>query len=311
MVRRLLALFTRLLVMVAAFAGLCVVRAQSAPLSADPEVLAMIDRLRATPVLYNMDTEAVHAIFERGQQLGNRADVFTYIGDSNSTGGDFLYPMGFGDRYCELGSYSDLQATLDYFSADSPRAGQRNSFTNHSLAADNGLSSAGALDPFWATEPCASNESPVMCEYRLTKPSVAIILLGLMDVRYSTSPEVYHDNMEQIVQLSVEQGVIPALTTNVVLPDQQTLSFDLSIRQNNALLDIVDAHQTPLINLWAAAEALPDFGIGPDRTHLKAEVGAYCSFDGQERQVGGTLRNLLTLQALDELRRTVLHPNGL
>ncbi len=306
MVRRWLALWMRLLVIAVCFISLTFVQAQSMALSTDPDVLAMIDRLRSTPVLYNMDTQQVQAIFERGQQLGNRADVFTYIGDSNSTGGDFLYPMGFGDRYCQLGRYTDLRQTLDYFSADSPRVGQRNSFTNHSLAADNGLSSAGALDPFWATEPCASNESPVMCEYRIVKPSVAIILLGLMDVRYSTSPEFYHDNMEQIVQLSIEQGVIPVLNTNVVLPDQQTLSFDLSIRQNNALLDIVNEYQTPLINLWAAAETLPDFGIGPDRTHLKAEVGAYCSFDGPEQQVGGTLRNLLTLEALDELRRNVL-----
>jgi hypothetical protein len=35
-------------------------------------------------------------------------------------------------------------------------------------------------------------------------------------------------------------------------------------------------------------------------------VGKFCSFDGAEKQVGGTLRNLLTLQALDILRQKVL-----
>jgi len=58
--------------------------------------------------------------------------------------------------------------------------------------------------------------------------------------------------------------------------------------------------------LWAAAEVLPDHGIGPDRNHLKARVGAYCDFSGAERELGGTLRNLLTLQMLDALRREVL-----
>jgi hypothetical protein len=64
------------------------------PLSDDPEILAMIERLLATPVLYNMDTQAVKDIYARGLELGNRPDVFTKIGDSNTTSGDFLQPMG-------------------------------------------------------------------------------------------------------------------------------------------------------------------------------------------------------------------------
>ena len=72
------------------------------------------------------------------------------------------------------------------------------------------------------------------------------------------------------------------------------------------LLDIARDEQVPLINLWSAAQTLPDEGIGPDHTHLKAQVGSYCSFDGAQQQYGGTLRNLLTLQALDQLRQNVL-----
>jgi hypothetical protein len=112
--------------------------------------------------------------------------------------------------------------------------------------------------------------------------------------------------MEQVVQESIEQGVIPVLTNNIVLPDQETLSFELSIENNIALLDIADEYQTPLINLWAAVQTLPDYGIGPDRTHLKAAVGSFCSFDGAEQTLGGTLRNLLTLRALDEIHRFVM-----
>jgi hypothetical protein len=76
---------------------------------------------------------------------------------------------------------------------------------------------------------------------------------------------------------------------------------------NMALLDIAEAEQVPLINLWAAAFALPDHGIGPDRSHLKARVGDYCNFAGAEQELGGTLRTLLTLQALDALRVNVLN----
>ena len=131
-------------------------------------------------------------------------------------------------------------------------------------------------------------------------------MLGLMDVRYATDAGSYGDNMERIVQASIEQGVIPVLTNNIVLPDQETLSFDLSIQNNIELLDIAETYQTPLINLWAAVQTMPNYGIGPDRTHLKHEVGSFCSFNGPEQELGSTLRNLLTLQALDEIRRFVM-----
>lgn len=274
------------------------------PLSTDPAVLAMIDRLNATPVLYNLNTNRIREIFQHGQSLGNRAGVFVKVGDSNVTSGDFLRPFGLGRRYCRPGVYSYLQETIDFFAAFRFQNGT-NSFTRRSGAAFNGLSSFSALDPLWAPTRCDANESPVACENRLTKASVAIIMLGLMDVRYSTDIEVYRQNMEQIVQISTEQGVIPVLTTIVVLPDQPALNFDTSIRINAALRDIAEAHQTPLINLWAAVQSLPDYGIGPDRTHLKQVVGKFCTFDGAEHEFGGTLRNLLTLQTLDELRRNI------
>jgi hypothetical protein len=96
------------------------------------------------------------------------------------------------------------------------------------------------------------------------------------------------------------------LTTIIVLPDQERLSFDDAMRINNHILDMADQYGIPLINLWEAVQTLPNYGIGPDRTHLKQKIGEFCSFDGPEQAYGGTLRNLLTLQALDELRRNIL-----
>jgi hypothetical protein len=118
--------------------------------------------------------------------------------------------------------------------------------------------------------------------------------------------DTYKANMEQIVQYSIDQGVIPVLTTFVVRSDQPT--YEKSLQFNNALLDIAEAHGTPVINLWAAAQSLPDNGIGPDGAHLADEVGQFCAFNGPEKVLGVTLRNLLTLQALDALRVNVLSP---
>lgn len=280
------------------------------PLSSDADILAKISRLTAVPILYNMDTSQVTDIFARGQEMGNRARVFTYIGDSNSTGGDFLRPIGLKRNVCKLGPFADLQETIGFFSV-SPEPGVANSFNRSSVAANNGLSTVSAVDPFWADPAvCKGGESPVTCEYHRVKPSVSIIMLGLMDLEYF-EVDVYRTFLEQIVQVSIDQGVIPVLTTFPVLLDYPSAEASLwakSLDLNLAMLDIADTYGIPVINLWAAAQALPNYGIGPDRTHLKAVVGEFCSFDGPEQEVGGTLRNLLTLQALDELRRNVLQP---
>ncbi|MFN8373515.1 MAG: hypothetical protein U0694_11660 [Anaerolineae bacterium] len=275
--------------------------------AADSSDIAEYQRLLAAPLLDNMDTEQVRAIFAHGQDLGMRADVFTRVGDSNTTSGGFLNPIGMRGNFCDFGAYSYLQDTVSFFSV-SPQEGEPNSFDSFSVAAVNGLSTAAALDPFWAdTQVCRSNESPLACEYRLVHPSVAVIMLGLMDVEYFEADES-RDYMRDIMDFSIEQGVIPVWTTFPVLADNEPdhPSWERSLYFNAAILDIVEEYQTPLINLWAAVQPLPNDGIGPDRIHLAQSLGEFCAFTGAEQRVGGTLRNLLTLQALDLLRRNVL-----
>jgi hypothetical protein len=273
-------------------------------LSTNPDIQKIIERLQSTPILYNMTTQQVRDIFQHGQELGERADVFTKIGDSNTTSGDFLYPMGVSDQ-CELGPFNYLQDTINYFLTTVPNS-NKNSFTHTSVAAKEGLSSNAVLDPMWAGDRCQGHENPATCEYRLVKPSISLITIGLMDVRYKTSSDLFRSNIGELVQTTIAQGVIPVLTNIVVLSDQQTLSFDVSMQIDAVLLDIASQYDIPMINLWKAVQSLPDFGIGPDRTHMHHVVGSYCSFTGAEQTVGGTLRNLLTLETLDELRRNVL-----
>jgi hypothetical protein len=277
--------------------------------SSDPAVLAEYQHLQTVPLLDNMDTPEVSAIFEHGQELGMRADVFTRVGDSNTTSGGFLNPIGMQGDFCEFGSYSYLQDTVDFFSV-SPQEGEPNSFDSFSVAAVNGLSTAAALDPFWADpDVCQANESPLGCEYRLVQPSVALIMLGIMD---ADTPDfdvnVSMDNMRAIMDFSIEQGVIPVWTTFPVLADNADdhPSWVNGVYFNAAVLDIAEEYQTPVINLWEAVQPLPDNGIGPDRIHLAQQIGGFCTFTGTEQRIGGTLRNLLTLQALDMLRRNVL-----
>ncbi len=277
----------------------------SISVAAQTDVAAMEDRLMSVPILYNMDTERLAEIFALGESLGNRADVFTTIGDSNTTNGDFLQPIGLhrGDQ-CQWGDYEDLRDTVDFFST-SPDGDDANSFTHESIAAFRGFTSAAVLDPFWATNSlCEGGESPLMCEYRVVRPSVAVMMLGGRDVLALTADD-YRQSISEIVETSIAQGIIPILTTFVVLADRADV-YPLSLEMNMVLLDIAEEYEVPLINLWAAASELPDHGIGPDHSHLKARVGDFCNFSGVETELGGTLRNLLTLQALDAVRSNVL-----
>jgi hypothetical protein len=262
--------------------------------------------LRAVPVFSRFDSPALPEIFAAGQALGNRANVFTTVGDSNTSNGDFLRPFGLPQpNICRYGPYAPLRRTVEYFSV-SPRPGYRNSFTNDSLAAEIGFGTPMVLDPFWADQSmCERNESPLMCEFRIVRPSVAIIMLGQVDNNQAhLSVEDYAINMETIIQSTIAQGVIPVVTTIVFLPER--VEYARSLEYNLALVHLTEQYDIPLINLWAAVQTLPNSGIGPDHSHLSARVGDFCGFDGAEQQLGGTLRNLLTLQALDELRQRVL-----
>lgn len=268
-------------------------------------------RLAETPIFHNFDSRRVHTIFARGQLLGRRHDVFIKVGDSNTTSGDFLRPFTIENAGCQYGEFDYLLDTVHHFSAvPTPRRPWINSFNTDNLTAVNGLSSNGLLDPIWAPGGglCTIEETLIPCEVRIVSPSVAIFMIGLMDLEH-TEVLQYEANLHYAVGLAVDEGVIPVLTTFPVLPDYPRESnswWSKSIELNNAMLNIAEDYNIPAINFWAAAQHLPNYGIGPDRTHFKHVVGQFCNFVGSEQTLGGTLRNLLTLQALDLLRRDVL-----
>lgn len=281
---------------------------EETPKTYPDDIAAKLEQLNSIPLLYNMDTEQVHSIFEAGQQLGNRADVFVKVGDSNTANGDFFRPFGMNNVQCELGTYRYLQDTINFFSGK-PRSTDPNSFNTNNLTVKAGLGTAATLDPLWATDAsCRADESLLACEYRITKPSVAVMMIGLMDLEHHTL-EVYRANLEEIVQFSIDSGVIPVLTTYAVLEDYPVPEHTLwpkSLDLNLVTVEVAEKFGTPLIHLWKGQQSLPGLGIGPDRTHLRAVVGQFCDFEGAELEIGGTYRNLLSLQALDELRRHVL-----
>jgi uncharacterized protein YraI len=270
---------------------------------------AIVNRLYGVPVVPTWLSARTREIFRYGQQAGMRADVFSKIGDCQTADLSFMLPLG--DNEYDLGPYGALQSTIDYFSATSPRAGVPNSFVNASLSAVPYFTAAGVLDPTWATpDYCQPGESPLACEYRVVRPGIAIIMLGTMDVTVY-GPETFDANMRRVVNETISRGIVPVLTTFPSHPDR---FWEQSLQFNAIILDIAQDENIPVINFWLASRALPNYGLKDDNLHLSGKGerrlsvhgpnDRWIAFNGEEQVWGHTLRNLVTLQTLDMIRRS-------
>jgi uncharacterized protein YgiM (DUF1202 family) len=235
-------------------------------------------------------------IFLAGRERGNRANVFAKIGDSITVSGQFLFPIGSGQY--DLRGYGRLAEVVAHFSSGWARTG--NSFYNTSLAAKSGWSSWSVLAPSLADKNvCRANESPLLCEYRLTRPSVALIMLGTNDVM-GTPSDAYRANMRRIVADTLQLGIIPLLST---IPPFQRLGYEARADELNAILiSIAQEYDIPVWHYWAALQPLPNRGLAPDGVHPSWSPGP-ADFTAENLRYGYTVRNLTALDALDSLWR--------
>ena len=228
-------------------------------------------------------------IYENGRILGASARTVAKVGDCISDNQHFLSPFG-RSRY-NLGEFAYLQAVVDHFGA---------SLALDSLAAYDGLVTSAVLDPAFANPlACQPGESPLRCEYRVHRPSVAVIMFGTSDLLVM-SPAQFNTFMRQIVEDSIGAGVIPILST---FPGN--LGFwQETILYNQIVVRIALDYNIPLINLWLALESLPNHGLEPDGFHLgEPPYGAACMLTDPYLSTGYTTRNLVTMQTLDAVWR--------
>jgi GDSL-like Lipase/Acylhydrolase family len=262
---------------------------------APADVTALTDpnlaRLYAVPIIPQI-SEAMQVLYNRGQMMGNTTTVVK-IGDSNSANPYYLTPLN--TQPVTLGAYDFLQTTVNFFAPAVP---------TESIAARVGLNAYSLFDAAWADPAqCESGETPLMCEYRVRQPAIAIVMFGPNDIRALNS-ERYREQMERLVQETLSVGIIPVLTTFSSNEADEDLRFQ-ALRFNLILIEVANTYQVPLINLWAAARALPNYGIGGDGVHMTVSGGRIDFSAGQEARYGVSLQNLLVLVTLDEIRRAV------
>jgi len=230
-------------------------------------------------------SDTARAIYRSGLKTGNDPQVFSKVGDCQTSTDFFLIDFDHPGRY-SLGEYAYLQPTIDYY---------QGSFSRQSMAVQDGFNVAAVLSPLRADRKyCDKGETPLACEIRLNHPSVIMIS---METNFNMqTASKYGGYMRQIVEYSISQGVVPILATKA-----DNKEGDYSI--NAEIAAIAGEYDIPLWNFWAAAHYLPNNGFDlklNDGFHLSYGQNNFADLANMER--AWPWRNLTALQALDAVR---------
>jgi hypothetical protein len=241
------------------------------------------DNLPVVPAV----TDGARRIYENGLALGNDPHAFSILGDCLSLSYNLFGNYGKGPGHYNLGSYTYLQPAIDWFV---------DSFKRQSISLGSGFTSAVELSALWADPTqCKAGENPMACEYRVHRPSFALIALGTDDNR--TPPETYEARMREIVEYTIAQGIVPILGTKA---DNR--------EGNNAFNGIIALltyeYDLPLWNFWAAVQPLPNHGLSDDRGHLTWANPNHFEYPYNMRYAA-VIRTLTALQSLDSVWRGV------
>jgi uncharacterized protein YraI len=247
-------------------------------------------------------TAHARQIYLDGQAKGNLPGVFSKVGDSITVSPYFFHQLI--DVY-NLADYGYLYPALTLFYGPNGRGG--NPFSTNSIAAGNGWSTTNVLNPDQADPSlCRSGETPLQCEYRVSRPSAALIMFGTNDSA-SLPLGQYQANLNRIVEISISMGVIPILST--IPPMHYEPARDGRIADfNNIIIGTARTYDIPLWNYWRVMEDLPGNGLGFDGVHPSSSPdGLNAHFDQDHLKYGYTMRNLTGLQVLYQLWQQVMY----
>ena len=228
----------------------------------------------------------IRDIYAYGQSIGHNPHAFSKVGDSTIMNPGLL--VQFENSPYDLGDYTHLQPTIDYFNG---------SFDRYGAATRVGLHAWTVLDPAWADKTwCISDENMLACELHLHNPSYLFIRLGTND---KGLPDTFNRHVREIVSYAIQNGVIPILSTKA---DR----FEGENNINNEILrQIAVDYKIPLWEYDRVAATLPERGLFSDDIHIATTGATYDYTDPQALQVGQSTHDLTALVALDAVWRVV------
>jgi hypothetical protein len=231
--------------------------------------------------------------------FGNQAGAFSKVGDDPMANPNFMAP--FATDPLNLGSHTELQATIDFFRTASVRPAidpAINSFGADSIAAGAGygIDTLAAPPPAGTVCPTAGSSS-LGCEFQTTHPSIALISFSAPNVTYMT-PEVFRGELQVLVSDSLSlYGVIPVLAT---IPAQPGYTTEQLSPYNQAIIEVATQSGVAGVPLWNLWRAMQDRGIADP--NLVAPGGAG-DLSEPALSFGVNVRNLTALQMLEAVRQ--------
>lgn len=212
-----------------------------------PDTRPLPEAWQQWPVIPDISARAIE-IYQKGIALGNNPRALSKVGDCQSISEVLL---GIYDNPAYLDVFKDqpnIQETINQF---------QGSFNRDGMAVEGGFNTAAVLSPIWANPQfCEAGETPLECEYRVHKPSIAIISLEVWwDGR---TPERYEEYMRRIIEFFIDHGTLPILSTKA-----DNVEGDHSI--NYTVAKLAYEYDLPLWNFWLAVQPLPYHGMDPDR----------------------------------------------
>ncbi|MCA9670926.1 MAG: SGNH/GDSL hydrolase family protein [Myxococcales bacterium] len=228
-------------------------------------------------------------IVQQGTQREARA--FAKIGASATKSTSFMHC--FAGSNVDLDGRNGLQLTIQHFSA--PLPGGTTSFDRTSLCATVGWNAAKAI---------AGSPTPLAQEVAAISPRFAVVMYGTNDIGYKDIFG-YANNMLELSDRLMADGVIPILTS--IMPRDDNASADVDVPRYNAVVrGVAQALQIPFIDFHRELLPLPGHGLAGDNLHPSTYSGGACVLTAAGLQDGYNVRNLITIEALDRMRRVVL-----
>ena len=243
------------------------------------------DEWKSLPIVPAV-SDTARAIYQRGLEMGNNPQAFSKVGDCQTSTDFFLVSFDHEGEYHLGDEYAELQSTIDYY---------QGSFSRQSLAVKDGFNVAAVVSPLRADpKQCNAGETPLACEYRLNRPSIALISMET-NFKQRTAEE-YGKYMRQIVEYTISQGIVPVLGTKADnLEGNDAINAEIAI--------IANEYDIPMWNYWAASYPLPNHGFDTDLNdgfHLSFSRNF---FDQHKNMLSAwPWRNLTALQVLDAMR---------
>ena len=241
---------------------------------------------RELPVVPLVVSEQMRLVYERGLAAGNNPQAFSKVGDCQSGLPMFLADLDKG-RY-DLGEHTYLQPVIDNFTG---------SFWRSSRAVKDGLTASAVNVALWNDwRDCETNETPLACEYRLQKPSFAIISLGTNDANGFVP---FEETLRKVIDVTLAQGIVPILATKA---DNAEGDFTINL----TIARLAYEYQIPVWNFWLAVQDLPLQGLRSPEHLTYGEYVLPVDFSSPDvLQYAFNVRNLTALQALDIVWRSV------